>query len=228
MMKRALLFLGLLLTEMAPCSADDLSGPDHQTIKHSYWGSIFYNPIATGKHLLEINGEDVLIKSDRGTVKVLGSDVNGYRLMAGDDLLTIRLVNSNVEIRWREKAWTLRSQNGNYTLSSNAPQDTVVFERNANAFSIRGSGGFLTVTSNAGVLSINSSAGQATVTTHPGNRAFSGVPLDQLPYLGRGLFISFHGVGILLDMARLFQMQELAEWREWKPIIGQPFSQTYP
>lgn len=228
MLKRALLSVGLLLAGITPCAADDLSGPGHWTIKKASWGSIFYDPIAAGNHGMEANGDDVLIKSGRGTVKVLGSDVNGYRLVAGSDVLTIQLVNSDIEIRWREKAWTLRGQNGNYTLTSNAPRDTVVFERNANTFTVKGSAGFLRVTSGPGLLSINSSAGQATVKTDLGNRAFSGVPMDRLPYLGRGVFISFHGVGVLLDLARLFPMEEVAEWREWKPIIGQPFDPSQP
>lgn len=228
MMKSAFLSLGLLLAGSAPCPADDLSGPGHSTLKQASWGSIFYSPAAAGSHAVEVNGDDVLIKSGRGVVKVLGSDVNGYRLVAGSDLLTIQLVNSDIEIRWREKAWTFRSQNGNCTLTSSAPRDTVVFERNANTFTIKGSAGFLAVTSGPGLLSINSSAGQATVKTGLGSRTFSGVPMDRLPYLGRGVFISFHGVGILLDVARLFPMQEVAEWREWKPIVGQPFDPSQP
>ncbi len=56
-----------------------------------------------------------------------------------------------------------------------------------------------------------------------GDRTFSGLPVDQIPYLGRGVYISFHGVGILIDVARLFPMPEVAEWNEWKPVLGPPF-----
>ncbi|MDP1832298.1 MAG: hypothetical protein Q8K67_09585 [Geothrix sp.] len=225
---KPILILALLAFGSPWCPADDLSGPNHSTIRRTAWGTLFYDPVAMGSHQYESKVDEVRIKSSAGEVKVLGSDVNGYRLSFGNDLLTIKTNFSDLEIRWQEKSWTLRSQNARHTLISNAPQDTVVFERNANTFTIKGAKGFVTVNTNPGVLSIKSSAGSATVTNYLGSRSFSGVALDQIPYLGRGVFISFHGVGILLDMNQLFPTPEVAEWNEWKPVIGQPFEANAP
>ncbi len=133
-----------------------------------------------------------------------------------------------MDVRWQDKAWTVRTQNGRCTLVSNSPRDTVVFERTANTFTVKGAIGFVAVNSNPGTLTIKSSAGSASITDSLGNRTFSGVGLDQLPYLGRGVFISFHGVGILIDMTKLFPMPEVQGWNEWKPVIGQPFDPNVP
>ncbi|HJW09891.1 MAG TPA: hypothetical protein VJ483_09670 [Holophagaceae bacterium] len=221
-MKSALRAL-LLLTGCMGCRADDVSGPNHATLIRTAWGSIFYDPVTLGAHQLDVKPNDIRIRSARGEVKVLGSEANDFRLTFEREVLTIKGDVLNLDIRWHDKAWSLRSQYGRFTLASNAPPDTVTFERSGNTFTIKGAKGFMTATSNFGTLSIKSSAGNATVTYDLGNRTFSGVPLDQLPYLGRGVFISFHGLGILIDMAKLFPMQELGEWIEWRPILGRPF-----
>ena len=52
-----------------------------------------------------------------------------------------------------------------------------------------------------------------------GNRTFAGPALDKIPYLGHGIFIPFHGVGIFVDLLKLFPMPEVAEWTEWKAVL---------
>ncbi len=216
----------LALLCAARCMADDISGPNRSTIRKAPWGSFFYDPVATGPHQLEVAVEEVRLKSRAGEVKITGSDINGYRFSSGGDVLTVNSSNSDLEIRWKEKVWTWRTTSTGCTLESNAPKDRIQFERSANTFSIKGALGYVTVTSNPGTLSIKSSAGNATITNYLGSRTYSGVNLDQIPYLGRGVFISFHGVGILLDVTTRFPMAEVSEWNEWKPVIGQPFEQN--
>ena len=46
--------------------------------------------------------------------------------------------------------------------------------------------------------------------------------MNQYPYIGRGLFISFHEIGIFVDMPKLFPIPEVAEWIEWKAIVLGP------
>ncbi len=82
-MKWMLLTVGLLWFGNPWCSADDISGSNHSTIRRTAWGSIFYDPLATGPHHFESKVDEILIKSSRGDVKVLGSDVNGYRFTSG-------------------------------------------------------------------------------------------------------------------------------------------------
>jgi hypothetical protein len=212
-----------LATALLPCVADDLSGPNHSTLRRTSWGTFFYDPVAMGPHQFESTVEEFRIKSRTGEVRLVGSDINGYRLTCGADLLTVRMTNGDLEIRWQEKVWTWRSQNSAYTLTSTVPKDSIQFERNANAINIKGSQGSASIYWNPGTLTIKSSAGTVTVTNYLGNRAFSGIGLDQVPYLGRGVFISFHGLGLLIDVQKLFAMPEVAEWNEWKPILGRPF-----
>lgn len=221
-MKSMLLAVWLLIGGFG-CWADEVSGPRHTTIKRTSWGSIFYDPVSLGPHKYESTLEDIRIKSSHGEVRVLGSDNSGYRLICGDDLLTIKSNFSDVDIRWKEKSWNLKLKNSRFTLAMNAPKDTVVFERNANNFTIKGEKGFVTVNAAPGEVSIKSSAGNATLTNYLGSRSFSGVALDQVPYFGRGIFISFHGVGVLLDMIKIFPISEVAEWIEWKPLVGPSF-----
>jgi hypothetical protein len=115
------------------------------------------------------------------------------------------------------------SQNGRYTLVSTSPQDTIQFERNANSFTIKGTKGWVTVTGYIGEITLKSSLGDAFIKNYLGSRTISGMPLGQVPYLGRGVYISFHGVGVLIDMVKLFPVSETIEWIEFKPLIGLPF-----
>jgi hypothetical protein len=213
----------LLLLGHSFCLADDFSGPNHTTIKRGPWGCIFYDPMAWGPHDYEYKLDDIRIKSNSREVRLIGSEISGYKLRSGKDELTINSTNFGFEIRWHEKTWTIRNYNSQYTLISNSPKDRIVFERNANSFSIKGMNGFSSVNSNPWLLSIKSSAGDASIKKYLSDRSFSGIPIDQLPYFGRGVYISFHGVGILIDMLKLFPRSEVSEWIEWKPLIGLPF-----
>ena len=220
---KSMLFAICLLIGGSECWADDVSGPHHTTIKRTSWGSIFYDPVALGTHKYDFNLEDIRIKSSRGEVRVVGSENSGYRLICGDDVLTVKSNFSDVDIRWKDKSWSLKLKNSRFILAMNAPKDTVVFDRNANSFTIKGDKGFVTVNAAPGEVSIKSSVGQATLTNYLGSRSFSGVALDQIPYFGRGVYISFHGVGVLIDMIKIFPVSEVAEWIEWKPMVGLPF-----
>ena len=226
-MKWFLLFAWLCLAS-GPLRADDASGPNHWTIVTTSWGTLFYDPVATGPHLFESGLETYRIKSSRGEVRISGSDVNGYRLTSGRDVLTISPNTSGWTFQWQQKAWTLRSQNGTYSLTTTDPKDSVTFERNSNTFTIKGSRGFLTVHSNPNLLTLTSSAGIATIATNLGSRSFAGVDIHQLPYFGRGVYISFHGVGVLIDLFKLFPTWEVAGLLEWRPILGPAFDPTAP
>jgi hypothetical protein len=176
-----------------------------------------------GTHKYEYKLDDILIKSRFGEVRIIGSENSGYRLRAGFDELTIASTFSGFQIRWNKKSWSLEVLNARYTLSSNSPTDVIVFERDGNNFTIKGTNGFVSVNTQPGVLSIISSAGNGTITNYMGSRSFSGIAIDQIPYLGRGIYISFHGVGLLIDMLKLFPRPEMSEWIEWKPLVGLPF-----
>ena len=205
------------------CLADEFSGPNHQTIRNCPWGTIFYEPISMGPHKYESKLDDIRIQLDTGEVRILGNGVNGYNLSCGKDLLTIKSTFSGFEIQWQKNKWTVSSQNGRYTLVSTSPQDIIQFERNANSFTIKGNKGFVTMTAYMGELTIKSSMGNAFIKNYMGSRTISGMPLGQVPYFGRGIYISFHGVGILIDTVKLFPMSEAFEWIEFKPLIGLPF-----
>jgi len=152
-------------------------------------------------------------------VIIQGTEVNGYRLTWGREFLTISQSGMDLDIRGQDKNWILRSQSGRYTLISSSPKDTLVFDRNANTFNIKGVKGLVTVTTEFQTLRIKSPLGTTTIISDIGKRTLSGIALGQIPYLGRGLYIPFHGVGIFIDMARVFPMPEVAEWIEWKPIL---------
>ena len=220
---KALRLALVLTTAVRLCWADNLSGPNHVTLRRTPWGSLFYNPIAAGPHKVESRVNEITIRTVRGEVKVVGSEFNDYRLSCGNDLLTIKHSAPNLEIRWQEKFWKVSSLHSRLTLASNAPPDLVEFERNANTFTIKGALGLVTVNSNLGTLFIKGPAGVFSVITNTDGRTFSGVPFDRIPYLGRGVFISFHGIGILIDIVRMFPMAEVSEWINWEPVIGKPF-----
>ncbi len=202
------------------CLADETSGPNRSTILRFPWGSLYYEPGLIGPYQFESTNDGFRLRSNQGEVAIQGTDVNGYRLIWGKETLTINQNGLDLDIRGNGKTWTLHSINGKYTLASSSPRDTMVFERNANTFSIKGAKGLVTVTLDFQTLQIKSPLGTTTVINDIGKRTMSGIGLDQIPYLGRGLFIPFHGVGIFIDVARFFPMQEVAEWVEWKPILG--------
>ncbi|HJV22307.1 MAG TPA: hypothetical protein VJ570_06410 [Holophagaceae bacterium] len=217
---RAASRVALILAAGAALGADELSGPNHITIRRTPWGNFFYDPVATGPHQIEVTLDDFRIKSHLGEVRLLGSDLNGYRLVCGADVLTVRSTATDLDIRWQDKVWTWRSLNGTLTLTTSAPKDTLTFEWGIGTFTIKGTQGSLTVTSTPGTTSIRSSAGNLTITSYLQNRTFSGIGLAQLPYFGRAVYISFHGVGLMLDVVRTFPMPELSEWYDWRPILG--------
>ena len=219
---KAIVLLFALFCGTGWCLGDGVSGPDRSTIQGFPWGSIYYEPGSSGAYQLEPTNEGFSFHSNHGDVTISRTNVNGYRLACGQDALTISQNMADLEIRGADRNWTVRSRNGQCILACSSPQDTVVFDRNANTFNIKGGKGLVTGTTQFEKLQIKSPLGTSTVTTTFGQRTFSGVALDQIPYLGRGLFIPFHGVGVFIDMARLFPIPEVAEWVEWKAIVLGP------
>jgi len=203
------------------CLADHGSGPNRSTIRKYSWGSLYYESGSMGPTQLEPTNDGYRFTSNQGEVAITTVDVSDCRLTWGKESLTIHANFSDLDIQGQDKSWTLRLKNGQCTLVSSAPKDTLVFDRTAstNAFSIKGAKGLVSVTKEFQTLRIQSPAGTTTVVTDFGKRTISGIAPDQVPYLGRGLFISFHGVGIFVDIARIFPMPEVAEWIEWKPIL---------
>ena len=200
---------------------DGASGPFRSTIQKLNWGSLYYEPAKQGACQVERTSEGYRFTSSQGEVVIKGSEVNGYRLNWGKELLTINQNNDGLEIRGKDRNWILHSENGVFTLSSSLPKDKVVFERSLNTFTIKGAKGTVIVTADAGNLRIQSVLGITTVTNDHGDgrRTFAGPALDKVPYLGRGLFITFHGVGIFVDITRQFPMPEVAEWMDWRAIL---------
>ncbi len=204
--------------------ADDISGPGHTTIRATPWGSIFYKPSALGAHQMETVNDEIKIKRSSGELKIQGSDLMGYRLIQGKDVMSLEWGLDGLKIRWQKNTWTLRPKNGNYTLESSDPQDTVVFECNGNNYIIKGKLGHVSISTKPGEVLIQSPLGKSMVVREMGKRSISGPAISQIPYLGRGLYLSFHGLGLLIDIHKLFPIFELAEWTEWKPVMGKPFN----
>lgn len=209
----------VLLATALPGFADDISGPGRTTLMSTRWGSIYYTSGTQGPQQVEPRIEGIRLRFAEGEVKVQGSDADGYRLLAGNEVMTIRLNFGDLDIRWGDRAWTVRSMNGRITLTSSDPKDTVVFDRDGNRFTLKGDRGTVSVHTNFGTLTVKSPVGDAVVADNGGTRTFSGVAMERIPYLGRGLFISFHGVGVFVDMAKFFPMPEVAEWSEWKSML---------
>jgi len=216
---KAISILFALLSATTWSLADNVSGPGCSTIQRFPWGSIYYEHNGNGPYQLDPIWDGFRFKSNQGQVTIEVVHVNGYRLSCGQEVLTLGQNLLNLDIQKQEQRWTLHAMNGNFTLESSFPRDTLVFTRNANTFTVKGGQGTVTGTTQFEKLNINSPLGTSTITTNMGHRTVSGVALDQIPYLGRGLYIPFHGVGIFIDMMKMFPMPEIAEWIEWKPIV---------
>jgi hypothetical protein len=215
---KAIWILSLLLLGSAWCRADGVSGPGRTTIQHFAWGSFYHEHTGVGAYDLATTRDGFRFTSDRGEVTIRVTGVNGYRFECGKDHLNLEQNLRDLKIHGAGGSWTLVSRNGTTTLAATVPRDTVVFSRNANTFTVKGAKGQVTVTSQFEKLRIESPLGTATVTSGSGHRTVAGIDPGRIPYLGRGLFIPFHGVGIFIDMAVVFPMPEVAEWAEWRPI----------
>lgn len=215
--------LPFLLTLATAAAADDISGPNLATLRKTGWGSVFYDPMALGPHSIETRLEEFRIKTAKGELRFGGSDLNGYWATFPGDSLTIHTHQNDVEIRWQGRTWSLRQTLGGLILTCPDPKDTVSYQRSGSEYRIKGAQGEVVVTWNLGDLTVKSPVGTSAITTQNGTRTFSGVPLDRVPYLGRGVYLSFHGLGILLDVARAFPIPEASAWNEWRPVLGRPF-----
>lgn len=186
------------------------------------WGTIYYEPSRLGSCKLSQTPGEFKLKSPAGEVVIQGSEAMGFRLSCGPDILELRPVNGGggLDIRGQGRSWSLRISNGTVTLSSTTPKDTVVFRRNANTVLIEGARGSVTIVSEGGDLRIKSPLGVTEITGRPGAREFRGPALDRIPYLGRGVFIPFHGAGVFLDLAKAFPLPELAEWVDWRDVLN--------
>jgi hypothetical protein len=213
------LFLACCLLGGHPCPADETSGPDRSTIQSFPWGSVYYELSGPGPQRLSSTGNGFRFSSGLGEVGIETLDLNSYRLTCGADFLTISQDDSGLDIHSLDQSWTLRAQEGQCILSSTHPRDTLVFRRNSGKFTINGAKGRVTVGGSAETLSILSPLGRTTVIQRGSRRSIAGAAIEQIPYLGRGLYIPFHGVGVLIDVAKLFPMPEVAEWAGWKPIL---------
>ncbi|HEU4952714.1 MAG TPA: hypothetical protein VFT46_12245 [Holophagaceae bacterium] len=203
---------------------DRLSGPSRTTVQELSWGTIYFEPSRLGDcELTRIPG-GFKLASPEGEVLIQGSEASGFRLSCGQDVLELRPVNGGggVEVRGQGRAWSLRISNGTVTLVSSSPRDTVVFRRSANPILIEGSRGKVSIVSEGGDLRISSPLGVTEVGDSPGGRTFHGPALDRIPYLGRGIFIPFHGAGVFLDLRRAFPLPETAEWADWRDLLLQP------
>jgi hypothetical protein len=219
---------GLLLLACLPlAAARDLdSGPFRTTIQSFTWGTLFYEPRAGAPVQLERTAAGFRFSSGQGQVQITGSEYNGLRLAWEKESLTITHLNGirGIEVRDRGQVWTLSVWFGALTLAPPERKDTVVYERNGNVFTIKGPRGTVTVSTQWGDVRVQSPLGTTTILGQPGRRSFAGPALEDIPYLGRGLFLSFHGVGVFLDVTRYFPMPELVEWLEWTPLNLDPVS----
>jgi hypothetical protein len=198
--------------------ADAVSGPGHTTIQRYAWGTVYHDH-ALGTYHLEPTIDGFRFTSDEGEVRIQSAHVTGLKFTCGEDVLTLDQDGPDLTLQGPCGRWTLRTLNGQTTLASTHPRDQVVFNRSANTFTISGTKGTVTVSTDFDRMRIESPQGRASVTTAMGSRTVTGTALDQIDYLGRGVFITFHGTGIFVDVARVFPMPEVAEWIEWKPIV---------
>jgi len=216
------LLLGAMLLVPAPCRADGVSGPGRTTLVKLSWGSLYYDHDASSPYKVEPTSEGFRFRSGKGEVTIRTTGINSYRFTWEKEVLTVDQDYQDVTIRSGDRRWTVRCGAGTIVLAASVPPETRVYSRNANAFSIKGPQGEITGTTQFEKLTLNSPLGTTVVTTYLGQRGVTGVPVDRIPYLGRGLYIPFHGVGVFIDMARLFPLPEVAEWIEWKPITLEP------
>jgi hypothetical protein len=218
---RGLLLVLLLGSGIAlGAHGDPSSGPSRTTIQRASWGTLYYEPAKGGACQLEPTSDGFRFTSSEGEVGIQGSEANGYRLTWGRESLTITAANGGggLDLHLQDRQWSLRTMNGDLTVTASSPKALLLFTRINNGFAIKGSQGTVRATTEWGNLKIESPLGLTTVTLQNGKRVFAGPALDQIPYLGRGLFIAFHGVGVFLDLTRFFPMPEVAEWLDWKPI----------
>jgi len=207
----------LLLTSFW-AHGDEVSGPGRTTIQQFAWGTFYYETDGTGPFQFDPSTGGFRFRSGEGEVVAQTTGVNGYRFSCGTDLLTLAQNVMDVDIQGPGRRWTLNCRVSQCTLATSDPPDRVTYTRSANSFTIQGSRGSVAGRSNFGNLTITSPLGTSTVTTAMGQNTASGVAIQLIPYLGRGLFIPFHGVGIFIDMARVFPMPEVEAWVEWKPV----------
>jgi len=199
---------------------DTLSGPHKSTIQKCSWGTFYYEPTAQSPCKLETTSSGFRYTSGQGVVTLEGTEVMGYRLVFAKEFMTIKQVNGKLTISRQDGAtWTLRSENEKVILTSPMPKDTLVFARNSNVFTITGSKGTVTVATNYNDLSIKSPLGITKHSFEIDVHSFSGPAMDQIPYLGRGIYIPFHGVGIFVNIDWHFPMPEVMGWLEWKPVL---------
>jgi hypothetical protein len=203
-----------------PAHADDISGPYRTTIKAYTWGSVYYDPAQLGECQLEPTHDGFRFTSAEGEVVIRGNDFTGFQIRSADDVLTIRQNMGDLEVRGPNVGYTFRTFQGRLVLTSQAPKDTLQFDRGINAFSISGAKGKVSVSTSYGNLRIDSPLGTTTVTNAYGKLTFTGPALGRIPYLGRGIFIPFHGVGVFLDVTRQFPMPEIGGWLEWRPVLA--------
>lgn len=201
---------------------DDVSGQGRATIQLFPWGSLYYDQNGADSFQFEPTSSGFRFRSGAGEVVIQTTGVNGFRFSCGTDLMTLAQDMLNIDVQGQGRTWTLTCSNGNCTLVTSNPPDRVTYTRNANAFNIKGSQGEVSGKTNFGNATITSPLGTSTVTTNLGQRTASGVAIQRIPYLGRGFYIPFHGVGVFIDLGKVFPMPEVADYVEWKPIVLGP------
>ena len=204
------------------CLGDAVSGPGHLTLQRFSWGTLYIDSAACESYQLEPTSNGYLLRTKDADVAIQGSEINGYQLSCGKDWLTLSQSFADLDVQGPGQHWTWSSRNGQYTLTSSEPKDTVVFHRDANHFSIKGAKGVVAGTQETDTFLLKSPQGLSTLSATMGTRTVAGVPLSRIPYLGRGVFIPFHGVGIFIDISKAFPMPEVAEWIEWREVVLGP------
>ncbi len=211
--------LACLLLIAAQGFGDNASGPFRTTIKALSWGTFYFEPGELGECRLEPTFDGFRFTSSEGEVQIRGNDFTGYQVRAGSEVLTVRQNMGDLEVRGPNLSFTIRTLQGRMVLTSLSPKDTLQFDRGINTFTIAGAKGKVTATTSYGNLRIDSPLGISTVTNEYGRLTFKGPALGRIPYLGRGIFIPFHGIGVFLDIAKAFPMPEVDSWVEWKPVL---------
>lgn len=188
-------------------------------IQSASWGLLYYDPSTEGACQLESKVNGFKLTSNKGEVLIEGNEIQGYKLSCGKETIAIKPSNGDLEIKTPDQLYFIHSASGRLTIESSVPKDIIVFNRNANKFTIKGSQGKISVYKNFGTLSIQSPLGTTIVNDELGKRTFSGPALGKIPYLGCGLFLSFHGVFVFVDVMQKFPMPEIAEWVKYKSIL---------
>jgi hypothetical protein len=209
--------IALLAALAAPAAvrADEASGPDRETLFQKPWGTIYHLPLPPGVAVIQdMLGEYVISSHGENTVVMQEGKTDGCSVQFWDrSELAVTVDGHEVRVLCHGKWSYLRRSYEGWT--AKLPDDTITLRQHGHEVTIEGKRGKTIAVEGPLGFVVTSGSGESRYEREgDGPFKFSGLPIEQHPYVQRGVYFEQKNFGAFIDfkLAERSRAFTLIDW----------------